>query len=195
MVELKAKLISVGESGIFAIFSALIAWLCVYFDIVLALPAFIGTLFFIWVLPATKQARLKNVLASYMAAFIFGALSYTIFNYIQLILAIEISQINIATLFISIILTATLMVIMGMEHPPAFASLVWWAFAIKETSHYIGLVFGIVTLVAMSALLTLVKKKLGVSGGLGGGLEEGGLGGLGETPSLGSEKDLGDLKF
>lgn len=164
-VKLKSK--QVG--GLFALtgVSVIIAWLCIYFDIILALPAFLASVFFIFILQNPPQASLKAVVISYISAAVFGFSAPMLINYIlnatgmNLPFAHEIIEIVIAVFIVGLI-----MIISGAEHSPAIASLIWWIWGTKTATSYTGFIICLIIVIGLSAIVLGIRKKTG------GGIEE-----------------------
>ena len=184
--DVKNKSKQFGGLFVLSGISIILAWICIYFDIILALPAFLASVFFIFVLQKLPQANLKAVVISYISAVVFGFSAPTLINYIlnttgaSLPFAHEIIEIVIAVFFVGMI-----MIVSGAEHSPAIASLIWWVWGAKTATSYIGFIICLVIVIGLSAVIFAIRKRSG-----GGGPEEfpeikaPGGGGLGELPKI-----------
>lgn len=196
MVDIKEKLRELGGTFILTLFAIAIIWITAYFDILLALPGFLASLFFIWAIPKARYSKFKNVIISYIVVIIFGFLTgFGVFQGFIDSMALPIET-SIISLTLAIFLSAFITIIANSEHPPAIAALVFFAYSELTTTALIGFFISFAILVGVQAVIFAVKRiKGGGVGDLGGEDEESGLDDLGGDISSDSS-DLGnDLKL
>ena len=184
-----SKIKEIGGLFIFIILAAVISWVSIYFEVKEALYAFISSLFFIYVIPKSRYSSFKNVIGSYIIASVVALLLlmfvFPLFANLAPLLA-EI-LIVLAVLFIS----GFLMILLGMEHPPAIAIALFFIFIELATKKIIGLSICFVIILLISLIASKIKGKSGLDSDLGKGDDfGGGLGSFGKDLDIGKDKKL-----
>ena len=164
-----SKIKEIGGLFIFIILAAITSWICIYFEIKEALFAFITSLFFIYVIPGSRYSSFKNIIGSYVIASLTAYLSLKFLS----VLFINLNPVIAEILLIMAVLFASgfLMVLFGMEHPPAIAIALFWLFAELASKKIVGLAICFAIIVVISLIAQRIRgKKGGLDAGLGGDL-------------------------
>ncbi len=172
--KVKSKILELGDTFIFAGITAVLAFLCIYFGILVALPAFLASAFFIYVVQESKYSKLRNTVGGWVIAVAIGVLSATV-------LKVQASFLpdGFLSLVLSVLLATIVMVLTGMVHPPAIAILVWFATEPFTSKGAIGIMICLGAILGLQAIIIKVA----------GNLDE-------ELPSLDAEKfDEEELKL
>ncbi|MFH2028498.1 MAG: HPP family protein [Nanoarchaeota archaeon] len=174
MPEEYSKAKEVGGLFLFIVFAALIIWICLVFEAREAIFAFIGTLFFIYVLPESRFSLMKNVIGSYI---ITSVTSILVILFLKPIFNVSETLSILLLIVIMLFLSEIVIIISGLDHPPALAIAIFFVLVEFSGSVIIGLSICFVLILIMSIIMKLIKKKTGgdFGGGLGGDVG-GGLG-------------------
>ena len=182
------KFKEIGGLFIFAIFTVIIGFVCFYFGIKEAIPAFIASLFFVYVMPKSASSRLKNIAGGYIIASAFG---YFGVGLLKGYLA-NLSELVANVLLLTIVTFAAglVTIILGMEHPPAIAVLFYWLFGEVTTKGLIGFAIAFIAILSVRVIIFVMHKKKGIPGEEDFGMDKGLGGGLDSGSSLGGLKDF-----
>ena len=175
---------------VFLVFVTITSTVCLYFNAILALPAFLASLFFIYVLPNSPYSGLKNIIGSYLIA---SAAGYFGLKLLMPILG-SLSKLTGGVIETAIItfIVGLVTIIIGMEHPPAIAAVVFWVFSEIGGKQIIGFVLCWAIILITGIIVMIIHQKRGF--GLGKGADFGKDFDLGKEPDLGGLGDLGKLK-
>ncbi len=173
----KTKLLEIGDALIFTAILAVVSAICIYFDILLALPAFLASAFFIYVVQESKYSKFKNTVGGWVTAVAVGVIAATVLK----IPAIAFVPEGLLDLIISAFAATSIMILIGMEHPPAVAILVWFTFAPFSSTGAIGIAICLGIILGVQGAITKMASNSRMD--------------LGEDLTMGPDEEDKDLKI